>query len=129
MLSASLFKRNWKNDRAIRRGRFLMKREDQEFLKSEYLKFYPSPPLNPFSILLFIDFKKNIRLFLLSINQSFLPVTIAKKTENFRLPPKRPKSGTWASRVPKRCPKASILEVFLVPLSGPVGTVIFDAPL
>ena len=47
----------------------------------------------------------------------------SKKTWNFRLSPKRPKSGTWAPRVPKRCPKGSILEVFLVPFQGPVPKV------
>ena len=47
----------------------------------------------------------------------------SKKTWNFRLSPKRPKSGIWAPRVPKRCPKGSILEVFLVPFQGPVPKV------
>ena len=47
----------------------------------------------------------------------------SKKTWNFRLSPKRPKSSTWAPRVPKRCPKGSILEVFLVPFQGPVPKV------
>ena len=47
----------------------------------------------------------------------------SKKTWNFRLSPKRPKSGIWAPRVPKRCPKGSILEVFLVPFQGPVPEV------
>ena len=47
----------------------------------------------------------------------------SKKTWNFRLSPKRPISGIWAPRGPKRCPKGSILEVFLVPFQGPVPKV------
>ena len=47
----------------------------------------------------------------------------SKKTWNFRLSPKRPKSGIWAPRVPKRYPEGSILEVFLVPFQGPVPKV------
>ena len=47
----------------------------------------------------------------------------SKKTRNFRLSPKRVKSGIWAPQVPKRCPKESIFEVFLVPFQGPMPKV------
>ena len=47
----------------------------------------------------------------------------SKKTRNFRLSPKRVKSGIRAPQVPKRCPKGSILEVFLLPFQGPMPKV------
>ena len=53
----------------------------------------------------------------------------SKKTLNFRVSPKQPKSGIWVPSVPKPCPKESILEILLAPFRGPAPKVWIDAPL